>query len=83
MDERLPPYHAKGTTLDWSNEEAVVNYLSRMLCSSAHVFDENNARKLTTHDLKRANYLLSMINHTMLTDVDDYEGKMKEINVAA
>jgi len=84
MDPNLFKYHAKGTTLDWSNEEAVVDYLvegAKMLCGSKHIFDEERVRKQTTQDFKRANNLLSMFNHSTLTGIDFYEDKIKEIKV--
>ncbi|CAM4222518.1 acetyltransferase [Bacillus manliponensis] len=86
IDESLFAYHAKGATLDWSDEESVINYLvegSKMLCGSNHTFDEKRARKLTTQDFKRANSLLSMFNHAMLTGDEYYEDKIKEINAPA
>ena len=85
MDPRLFEYHAKGATLNWSNEEAVIDYLvegSQILCGSNHTFDEKRARKQTTQDFKRANNLLSMFNHATLTGNDFYEDKIKNIQVS-
>lgn len=84
MDPKLFEFHAKGATLDWSNEEEVVDYLvegAKMLCGSKHIFDEERVRKQTTQDFKRANNLLSMFNHATLTGNDFYENKIKEIEV--
>lgn len=84
MDQGLLAYHAKGAQLNWSDEEAVINYMvegSSMLCGSKHTFDAERARKLATQDFRRANNLLSMFNHAMLTGVDFYEDKIKSIHV--
>lgn len=84
MDERLFAFHAKGATLDWTNEEIVINHLvegAQMLCGSNHVFNEKRARELATQDFKRANNLFSMFNHATLTGDDYYEDKIKDINV--
>ncbi|WP_134686948.1 alpha/beta fold hydrolase [Brevibacillus migulae] len=84
MDERILAFHAKGATLDWSDEKAVADYMvsgSRMLCGSKHTFDEKRAYKQVTQEMKRANNLLSMFNHALLRGDDSYEGKEKEINV--
>lgn len=84
IDPSLFEYHAKGATLDWSNEEAVIEYLvegAKILCGSNHIFDEERARKQTIQDFKRANNLLSMFNHATLTGNDFYEDKIKEIQV--
>ncbi|GGE70731.1 alpha/beta fold hydrolase [Priestia taiwanensis] len=86
MDERLFTYHAKGATLDWTNEEAVIDYLvegARMLCGPSHLFDEKRVRELTTQDFNRATNLLSMFNHALLKGDDYYEDKIKEIAVPA
>lgn len=85
MDERILAFHADGATLDWSNEEAVADYLvsgSSILCGSKHKFDEKRAYKQVRMEIKRANNLLSMFNHSFLTGVDDYEGKAKDIMVS-
>ncbi|MEK4998224.1 alpha/beta fold hydrolase [Paenibacillus sp. FSL H7-0918] len=84
MDERILAFHANGATLDWSNEEEVANYLvsgSGILCGSKHKFDEKRAYKQVRLEIKRANNLLSMFNHSLLTGDDDYEGKAKNIMV--
>ncbi|MEK3746858.1 alpha/beta hydrolase [Paenibacillus sp. FSL E2-8871] len=85
MDERILAFHANGASLDWSDEEAVADYLvsgSSILCGSKHKFDEKRAYKQVRMEIKRANNLLSMFNHSLLTGVDDYEGKAKNIMVS-
>ncbi|MGG1658417.1 alpha/beta fold hydrolase [Brevibacillus sp. NRS-1366] len=84
MDEKILAYHANGGALDWSDDEAVANYLvagSRLLCGSKHSFDEKRVYKQVTTEIKRANHLLSMFNHALLKGEDFYEGKVKDIDV--
>jgi pimeloyl-ACP methyl ester carboxylesterase len=82
MDERILAFHAGAATLDWSNEAEVADYLvsgSAILCGSKHKLDTKRAYKQVRMEIKRANNLLSMFNHSLLTGVDDYEGKAKNI----
>jgi len=84
MDERIFAFHAKGATLDWSDEKVIADYMvsgSRLLCGSRHTFNEMRAYKQVTQEMKRANNLLSMFNHALLTGDDSFEGKEKEIHV--
>ncbi|USG64805.1 alpha/beta fold hydrolase [Brevibacillus ruminantium] len=86
MDERILAYHAKGATLDWSDKEAVADYLvsgSALLCGSKHVFEEERAYNQVTQEIQRARNLLSMFNHALLKGDDSYEGLLKEIQVPA
>ncbi|MGI8279395.1 alpha/beta fold hydrolase [Bacillus mycoides] len=84
IDEKILTYRANGTKLNWSDEESVANYLvtgSVLLCGSKHKFDEKRAYKQVEKEIKRANNLLSMFNHSLLKGDDSYEGKLKEINI--
>lgn len=86
MDERILAYHAKGATLDWSDEEAVADYLvsgSRLLCGSKHTLDEERAYKQVRAEIKRANNLLSMFNHALLQEDHSYVVKVEEIRMPA
>ncbi|MED1013451.1 alpha/beta hydrolase [Bacillus mycoides] len=84
IDEKILAYHANGAKLNWSDEESVANYLvagSALLCGSKHKFDEKRAYKQVEKEIKRANNLLSMFNHSLLKGDDSYEGKLKGINI--
>ncbi|EEL87086.1 TPA: alpha/beta hydrolase [Bacillus nitratireducens] len=84
IDEKILTYHANGAKLNSSDEESVANYLvtgSVLLCGSKHKFDEKRAYKQVEKEIKRANNLLSMFNHSLLKGDDSYEGKLKEINI--
>ncbi|WP_242267974.1 alpha/beta fold hydrolase [Bacillus cereus group sp. BfR-BA-01352] len=83
IDEKILAYHANATKLNWSHEESVANYLvtgSALLCGSKHKFDEKRVYKQVKKEIKRANNLLSMFNHSLLKGDDSYEGKLKGIN---
>ncbi|MCU5276247.1 alpha/beta fold hydrolase, partial [Bacillus cereus] len=84
IDEKILANHANGAKLNWSDEESVANYLvtgSSLLCGSKHKFDEKRAYKQVEKEIKRANNLLSMFNHSLLKGDDSYEGKLKGINI--
>ena len=84
IDEKILAYHANGAKLNWSDEESVANYLvtgSSLLCGSKLKFDEKRAYKQVEKEIKRANNLLSMFNHSLLKGDDSYEGKLKGINI--
>ncbi|MFJ6034425.1 alpha/beta fold hydrolase [Bacillus toyonensis] len=84
IDEKILAYHANATKLNWSHEESVTNYLvagSALLCGSKHKFDEKRVYKQVEKEIKRANNLLSMFNHSLLKGDDSYEGKLKGINI--
>ncbi|WP_242242025.1 alpha/beta fold hydrolase [Bacillus cereus group sp. BfR-BA-01309] len=84
IDEKILAYHANGAKLNWSDKESVANYLvagSALLCGSKHTFDKKRAYKQVEKEIKRANNLLSMFNHSLLKGDNSYEGKLKEINI--
>ncbi|PEK11854.1 alpha/beta fold hydrolase [Bacillus toyonensis] len=83
IDEKILTYHANATKLNWSDEESVANYLvagSALLCGSKHKFDEKRVYKHVKKEIKRANNLLSMFNHSLLKGDDSFEGKLKGLN---
>ncbi|PGM55417.1 alpha/beta hydrolase [Bacillus cereus] len=84
IDEKILTYHANAAKLNWLDEKSVANYLvagSALLCGSKHKFDEKRAYKQVEKEIKRANNLLSMFNHSLLKGDDSYEGKLKGINI--
>lgn len=84
MDESVLAYHAKGQNIDWTNKEAVVNYLvegGQLLTGSKHEYEENRLRRQAQQDFERANNLMSMFNHASLTGDDNYNDKIKAIQV--
>ncbi|KFM98693.1 putative esterase [Bacillus clarus] len=84
IDERILTHHANGAKLDWTDKDSVAQYLvtgSRLLCGAKHKFDDERAYKQVKQEIERANNLLSMFNHALLTGDDSYEGALKKIHV--
>lgn len=92
-DPEMPPmspavleYHARGATLDWSNREAVIEYnvgAWRLLCGSAHPFDEGAIRALAAADFDRTPDLCTTFNHAALQDAHGWVGRLAEIKAPA
>ena len=84
MDGRILEYHLAATTLDWSNEDAVVDYMVggwRLLSGTGHPFDEESMRAIATAEVRRARNLLSMFNHALLKGSERWFGKISQINL--
>jgi pimeloyl-ACP methyl ester carboxylesterase len=85
--EEFLSHFARGSTLDWADEAAVIDYTieSWRLTSagSKHPFDEISIRALATEDVKRASNLLSANNHALLSGGDRYSNRLGEINIPA
>ncbi|CRK83076.1 alpha/beta fold hydrolase [Neobacillus massiliamazoniensis] len=83
MDQSILDYHAKSTSIDWSNREAVISYLAggwKTLCGSKP-FEEVRIYKLAEREAARAKQLTSRFNHAMLQGGDEYYDRMGEISV--
>jgi pimeloyl-ACP methyl ester carboxylesterase len=83
-NEEFLSHFAKGSTLDWTNEAAVIDYTveSWRLTSagSKYPFDGMSIRALATEDVKRANNLSSG-NHALLSGGDRYANRLGEIHI--
>jgi pimeloyl-ACP methyl ester carboxylesterase len=83
--EEFLSHFARGLTLDWADEAAVIDYTveSWRLTSagSKHPFDEISIRALATEDVKRANNMPSANNHALLSGGDRYYDRLGEINI--
>ncbi len=84
-NEEFLSYFATGSTLDWTNEAAVIDYTVEgwrlTSAGSKHPFDEMSIRELAKEDVKRANNLLSANNHALLSGGDRYSNRLGEINI--
>jgi pimeloyl-ACP methyl ester carboxylesterase len=84
--EAFLPHFAKGSTLDWADEAAVIDYTVEgwrlTSAGSQHPFDEISIRALATEDVKRANNLSSG-NHALLSGGDRFYDRLGEINIPA
>lgn len=84
IDEKILAHHAAGATLDWSDTEAVVDFMVqgwKLLSGSKHPFDETGARRQATLEVQRALNPRSAFNHAMLSGGEQYYGKLDEIAV--
>ncbi len=83
MDEQVLAYHTIAASLDWSDKEAVIEYMvggSRLLAGSAHQFDEEAAQVLATREFERATNIRSMMNYGMLGGGKEWRGRLGEID---
>jgi pimeloyl-ACP methyl ester carboxylesterase len=86
MDQKILDHHAASATLDWSNEQDVVDFMvggSRLLVGSAHRFDEADARALATEEFRRAINLRSMMNYGLLGGGEQWYDRLNEIHLPA
>lgn len=86
IDKKILNYHSAGASVDWSDEKAVIKYMTgawRLLNGSKYPFDEKRAEKLAVSEVKRARNLQSMFNHALLKGGESYYGKEKDIKVPA
>lgn len=83
-NEEFLSHFAKGTTLDWTNEAAIIDYTleSWRLTSagSKHPFDETSIRALAAADVKRG-INLSSGNHALLSGGDRFYHRLGEIHI--
>lgn len=86
MDPAVLAYHVSAGNLDWADQEQVINYMVggwRILKGSRHPFDEKRTYKLAKAEVKRANNLLSMFNHSYLKGGEELYGRSVEIKAPA
>jgi pimeloyl-ACP methyl ester carboxylesterase len=90
--EKLPPmnssileYHSKSASIDWSNREAVINYLANgwKTLAGTKPFEQERMLKLAEREADRAKQLPSRFNHAMLQGGDEYYDRLDEINAPA
>lgn len=82
----LLEYHSRAAELDWSDREAVIDYLVgawRLLAGSAHEFDAEMIRRMAEADLARTPNPLTAFNHATLGDADGWIGRLDEIRQPA
>jgi len=85
MDTRILEFHGKAETVDWTNEDGVVNYMleGSALMSGRKTFDKQRSEKYIREEFNRANNYISMFNHAALQGGEDYWNKLSEINQPA
>jgi pimeloyl-ACP methyl ester carboxylesterase len=68
MDTRIIEHHGNAETVDWTNEDSVVNYMVKgfALMSGRKMFDKVRNEKYIRDEFNRANNYISMFNHATL-----------------
>lgn len=82
--QRVKDYFANVEAMDWTNKEAVVEFIvgkGRMIAGSGYTYDEQRIRRLALEEFSRANNLASMNNHALLVGGEAYLSRTKEITV--
>jgi pimeloyl-ACP methyl ester carboxylesterase len=81
MDTRILDFHGKSGTVDWTNEDSVVEYLleGAALMGGRKPFDRKRGEKLIRAEFNRANNYLSMFNHAALAGGEEYYNRLLEI----
>ncbi|PKK38509.1 alpha/beta hydrolase [Siphonobacter sp. SORGH_AS_0500] len=81
MDQRIVAFQAKRGEVDWTDEQAVVEYMSQgaHLMSGRKPFDKNRHEQLIRAEFKRATNYVSMFNHAFLQGGEQYYGRVSEI----
>lgn len=85
MDSRILDFHSKSGSVNWSDEEAVVEYMleGAALMSGRKQFDERRGEKLIRAEFNRANNYISMFNHAALQGGEKYFNRLNEIKQPA
>jgi pimeloyl-ACP methyl ester carboxylesterase len=81
MDTRILDFHAKSGTIDWTNEDNVVEYMTEgaALMSGKKAFDKKRCEQYVRDEFNRANNYISMFNHAALQGGEEYWNKLNEI----
>lgn len=81
MDPQLLEYLAKSGTVDWNDEDKVVEYMieSAALMSGSKFFDKQRSERLIRNEYNRADNFISMFNHAMLSGGEEYYNRSAEI----
>ena len=83
MDTSILDFHSKAGTVDWTNEDSVVDYLIQgaELMSGRKPFEEKRSENRIRNEFNRANNYISMFNHATLGGGEDYWNRLSEINM--
>ncbi|SDD17598.1 Pimeloyl-ACP methyl ester carboxylesterase [Paenibacillus sp. UNCCL117] len=86
MEEKVMDFFSKMGAVDWTSEQAVVQYAvdrSRVLVGSKHSFDEAKVAGLAKQEFTRSARMASVTNHALLSGGESYLSRTSEINVPA
>ncbi len=82
MDTRILDFHAKSSSVDWSKEDSVVEYMleGAVLMSGKKPYNTQRGEKLIRREFQRAHHYLSMFNHAALQGGESFYNRLDEIN---
>jgi len=81
IDDKFSDFFWTATTLDWTDEDAVVEFMlgrGRLMVGSGHAFNEARARETAVRDFRRAINYQSQMNHT-LVETGDWRDRVRQI----
>ena len=80
MDTSILDFHSKAGTVNWTNEDSVVNYLIQgaELMSGKKQFDKQRSEKLQELSSIEPT-IISMFNHAALQGGEEYWNRLNEI----
>jgi pimeloyl-ACP methyl ester carboxylesterase len=84
FDPKILEYHKNGATIDWTNRNAVVDYMANgwaLLSGSAHACDMPMVRAIASREATRARSLPSMFNHALLKGGGECWGHLAAIDL--
>lgn len=84
ISQEVLDYHTKGATVDWTNENEVVEYSVgawKLLAGNRHPYDPVRVANLSRMEFRRANNLQSMFNHALLEGGEEYYDRMNDIKI--
>jgi pimeloyl-ACP methyl ester carboxylesterase len=83
MDQRILDHHAKSASIDWSNREVAIRYLSDgwKTLAGSKPYEQERMVKLAEREYDRAKQLPSRFNHALLQGGEAYYNRMNEISI--
>lgn len=81
MDPRILNFHSKASSVDWTNEDSVVNYLIKgsKLMSGKKEFERERIENFIRAEFNRASNYISMFNHATLAGGEMFLNRLDEI----
>ncbi|MBD2753245.1 macrolide hydrolase EstT [Spirosoma validum] len=81
MDQRIVDFQAKADSVNWANEQDVVDYMIQgaILMNGRKPFDRKRSENLIRNEFRRANSYRSMFNHASLQGGEAYYGQIHTI----
>jgi pimeloyl-ACP methyl ester carboxylesterase len=85
ISKKITDYHVSAGEINWGDKIAVIKYMAEgggLLSGSNYPFDRESAYRLAELEYERAENLMSMFNHALLTGGEEYYGRINEITIS-